>query len=36
MEMYAIMGDGNIIDGEFLKNNVGSEEYLKNIPSYIK
>ncbi|MFS0777068.1 nucleoside hydrolase-like domain-containing protein [Neobacillus sp. 3P2-tot-E-2] len=34
MELYALMGDGNIIEGELPEEQRGSEEYLQNNPMY--
>lgn len=34
MELYALMGDGNIIEGELAEEQRGSEEYLQNNPMY--
>lgn len=36
MELYALMGDGNIIEGELPEEQRGSEEYLTNNPQYNK
>lgn len=36
LEMYALMGDGNILEGELPEEQRGSEDYLKNNPSYKK
>lgn len=34
LDMYALMGDGNIIEGELSEEQRGSEEYLENNPEY--
>lgn len=34
LEMYALIGDGKVIDGELSEEQRGSEEYLKNNPQY--
>ena len=34
MDLYASMGDGNIIEGELPEEQRGSEDYLKNNPQY--
>ncbi|MGJ9383885.1 nucleoside hydrolase-like domain-containing protein [Salipaludibacillus sp. CF4.18] len=34
LDMYALMGDGNIIEGELPEEQRGSEEYLENNPQY--
>lgn len=34
LEMYALMGDGNILEGELPEEQRGSEEYLQNNPQY--
>ena len=34
MDLYASMGDGNIIEGELAEEQRGSKDYLKNNPQY--
>ncbi|WP_077622549.1 DUF1593 domain-containing protein [Sediminibacillus massiliensis] len=34
LDLYALMGDGNFIEGEHPEEQRGSEEYLKNNPHY--
>ncbi|MBM7570577.1 DUF1593 domain-containing protein [Aquibacillus albus] len=34
LELYALMGDGNIIEGELPEEQRGSDEYLTNNPQY--
>ena len=34
MDLYASMGDGNLIEGELPEEQRGSEDYLKNNPQY--
>ena len=34
LEMYALIGDGKMIEGELPEEQRGSEEYLKNNPQY--
>ncbi|WP_320163038.1 nucleoside hydrolase-like domain-containing protein [uncultured Trichococcus sp.] len=34
LDMYALMGDGNILEGELPEEQRGSEEYLENNPQY--
>ncbi|MFC4402358.1 DUF1593 domain-containing protein [Gracilibacillus xinjiangensis] len=34
MEMYALMGDGKMIEGELFEEQRGTEEYLENNPQY--
>ncbi|MCR4744739.1 MAG: DUF1593 domain-containing protein [Lachnospiraceae bacterium] len=36
MDHYALMGDGNLIEGELDEEQRGSDEYLKNNPDYVK
>ncbi len=36
MDHYALMGDGNVIDGELDEEQRGTEDYLKNNPNYEK
>src|SRR5699024_10102374 len=34
LDMYALMGDGNLLDGELPEEQRGSDEYLENNPEY--
>lgn len=34
LDMYALMGDGNYIEGELAEEQRGSDEYLENNPEY--
>lgn len=36
MDMYALMGDGKMIEGELFEEQRGTEEYLKKNPQYNK
>jgi len=36
MDMYALMGDGKMIEGELFEEQRGTEEYLKKNPQYKK